>query len=337
MASDRTHRPLRFGTLGAARITPNALTIPASQSPDVRVVAVAARDPGRARRFAEDYGIERVVGSYDDLVADPDIDAVYNPLPASERLRWTLAALDAGKHVLDEKPFALHGGEAEQMAAAAAERGLVCAEAFHYRYHPLWAEIGRTVESGAVGEVRRIEGSFATEIPADDPVRHDLALGGGALMDLGCYVVSWLRGLAGEPAAILSASAVEGSPGVDVELEGELEFSGGVTGRVHCSMAAGQPFSASLTVTGSDGTLHVRNPLAPHAGNELRLVRPGEDERRWQVEPGRTTYAHQLDAFVAAVRDGAPMATAGDDPVRQMRVVDALYEAAGLPVRGTSA
>ena len=328
--------PLRFGTLGAARITPNALLRPASRSDAVTVEVVAARSRQRAEAYAAEHGIPRVAGSYDAVVADAAIDAVYNPLPASEHHPWTIAALRAGKHVLCEKPMALTSTQAREMVEVAAEHGLVCAEAFHYRYHPLFEEIVATVEGGAVGTLERVEGTFTAEIPATDPVRHDLALGGGALMDLGCYVVHQLRSIAGEPTGIASAEAVEGTPGVDVTFTAEVTFPGDVTGRIHCSMAEGSASEASLRVVGSDGTLDVRNPLAPHAGNELRL-RTSAGERTWSVEPGRTTYDHQLEAFVAAIRDGAPMRTAGDDPVRQMQVIDDLYAAAGLPVRGTSA
>ena len=156
MARDR----LRFGVLGAARITPAALIAPAADSQRAQVVAIAARDPERARRFAEEHRIERVDPTYEALIENPDVDAVYNPLPASLHAQWTIQALERGKHVLCEKPFAANAPEAEQMVAAARERDRVLVEAFHYRYHPLANRIVEVVASGALGDVRRLEAAF---------------------------------------------------------------------------------------------------------------------------------------------------------------------------------
>jgi predicted dehydrogenase len=331
MSGDR----LRFGILGAAKIVPNALIKPAAGSERTEVVAIAARDPGRARAFAEEHGIAQVDASYEALICNPDVDAVYNPLPASLHAEWTLKALEQGKHVLCEKPFAANASEAERMVAAAEETGLVLLEAFHYRYHPLAGRILEVVASGVLGDLHRVEAAFCVAIPDPENIRYDLSLGGGATMDLGCYPIHWCRLVAGTEPALLRAEAREGPSGIDVTMTAELRFPEDVHCEVHCSMAADAGFQAFLQVTGSKGALRADNPIAPHLGHRLRVSTDGS-ERTEQVE-GRTTYDHQLEAFVAAVLAGEKQPTGGHDGIANMRVIDAIYRAAGMQPRGTSA
>jgi predicted dehydrogenase len=330
-----SREPLRFGILGAAKIAPKALIEPAAGSERAVVVAIAARDPGRARAFAEEHGIAQVDPDYEALVRNPEVDAVYNALPASLHAEWTLKALEQGKHVLCEKPFAANAPEAEGMVAAAEESGLVLLEAFHYRYHPLTDRILEVVASGVLGDLERLEAAFCTPIPDQSDIRYDLSIGGGATMDLGCYPIHWSRLAAGTEPEVLRAEAREGPPGVDVTMTAELRFPGDLQGEVHCSMAADVGFQAFLQVTGSKGKLRADNPLAPHFGHILRLTIDG-DEKTERVE-GRTTYDHQLDGFLAAVLDGEEQPTGGRDGVANMRVIDAIYRAAGMQPRGAGA
>ncbi len=328
---------LRVGILGASRVAVYALAAPARRSERVEAAAVAARDPERARRFAADHGVARAVPDYEALLRDPEIDAVYVGLPASLHCAWTLRALAAGKHVLCEKPFASNAGEAERMVAEAAARGLALVEAFHWRFHPLATRVREIVESGEIGEVRGIDAGFTVGIPDPGDIRYDLALGGGALMDLGCYAVHWARHVAGAEPEVLRAEAVEGPRGVDVAMTAELAFPAHETRReasahVHCSMQAATPFRSWLRVRGDAGALDVENPLAPHRGHSL-VIHVDGGERTEQVE-GRSTYEHQLDGFAAAVLDGAPAPTGGTDAVGNMRALDAIYRAAGLSPRG---
>jgi predicted dehydrogenase len=323
---------LRLGILGAARIAPDALTRPASLSRRAEVVSIAARDPERARRFAEEHGIERFDASYEALVRNPDVDAVYNPLPASLHAEWTLAALEQGKHVLCEKPFACNASEAERMVAAAGRSGRVLLEAFHYRYHPLTDRILEIVAQGVLGAVRRVEAAFCVPIPDQQDIRYDLSLGGGATMDLGCYPLHWSRTVTGAEPTVLRAEAREGPPGIDVAMTAELEFPGDVSCELHCAMAADTALQVVLRVTGSEGELIADNPLAPHIGHRLRVLSGGVEETE-QVE-GRTTYYHQLEAFVAAVLDGQEQPTGGRDAIANMRAIDAIYRAAGMQPRG---
>ncbi|GIW40517.1 MAG: oxidoreductase [Candidatus Binatia bacterium] len=324
--------PLRFGTLGAARITPVALLRPARSNPDVDVVAVAARDPTRARAFAFRHGIRRVHPSYADLLRDPELDAVYNPLPNSLHCEWTIRALEAGKHVLCEKPLASNAEEAERMAGVAEKTGLVLMEAFHYRYHPLARRLRELVDSGELGRVRHIEAHLCIPLLRPGDIRYDFALAGGALMDVGCYAVNLVRYLAGEEPAVEEARALRLSPEIDRFLEARLSFPGGLTGRITCSLLSARAIRASARVEGTEGELRVLNPYAPHLFHWVRI----RTRRRSAIERvhGSSTYAHQLRAFVSAVRDGTPFPTTARDGVANMRVLDAIYEKAGMARRG---
>jgi predicted dehydrogenase len=326
---------LRLGILGAAKIAPDALIKPASRSQRAEVVAIAARDPERARSFAEAHAIEQVEASYEALIQNPNVDAVYNPLPAGLHAEWTLKALAMGKHVLCEKPFAANASEAEQMVAAATSSGLVVLEAFHYRYHPLAKRILEVIDSGALGDIQHLEAAFCAPIPDREDIRYNLPLGGGATMDLGCYPIHWSRLVTGKEPAVLRAAARQGSPGIDVAMTAEMCFPEDIHCEVRCSMAADVTLEILLRVTGSNGELTANNPLAPHFGHRLR-IRANGDETVEQVE-GQTTYDHQLEAFVAAVLDGEEQPTGGEDAVANMRVIDGIYRAAGLQPRGMSA
>lgn len=325
--------PLRIGALGAARITPRALCDPAREVADVEVTAVAARDPERARAFAEEHGIPRVLGSYSELVHSPEIDAVYNALPISHHCEWSIRALEAGKHVLCEKAFALNASEAERMAEAAHAAGRALVEAFHYRYHPLMERVLEIVRAGELGTIEHLEGRFLAQIPNQDDIRFNYATGGGSTMDLGCYPIHMVRHTSGEEPEVVSAEAVVGPDRVDVAMEAELRFPSGASGRVSSSMQSDGPLVADLRVRGADGELHVRNPLAPHFGHKLR-VKGSAGEREETVEGG-TTYLHQLQAFASHVRTGAAVPTGPEDAIANMKVIDAVYRAAGLPPRGS--
>jgi predicted dehydrogenase len=322
---------LSVGVLGAARVATYAMIEPARRSDRVRVAAIAARDPERARRYAAEHGIPRVEPDYEALVAAPDLDAVYVALPAALHGTWTLRALAHQKHVLCEKPFAANAEEAGRMALAARERGLVLVEAFHWRFHPLAERIREIAGGGELGALREIEGEFTVDLPASD-IRYDPALGGGALMDLGCYLVHWTRHVTSAEPEVVRADAVEGPPGVDVSMRADLVFPGDVPCQLRCSMAS--PFRAWLRVRGDRGELFVDNPLVPHRGHRI-TVRLGDTQRTEQVT-GDTTYDHQLAAFAARVLDGAPMPIDGADAVANMRVIDAIYRAAGLSPRAAA-
>ncbi|HVC71168.1 MAG TPA: Gfo/Idh/MocA family oxidoreductase [Acidimicrobiales bacterium] len=327
--------PLRIGVLGAARIAPAAIVRPARAVEGVEVVAIAARDRRRARAFADRQGIARVVDSYEELVTDPGIDAIYNPLPNGLHGRWTMAAMAAGKHVLCEKPFTANAEEARAVAAAHAGSSVVLMEAFHYRYHPLFARVRELMDSGAVGTVRHLEAWLCFPLLSTKDIRWNLALAGGATMDAGCYPIHMVRHLGdGEP-EVSSARARLRSPGVDRFMEADLRFAGGVTGRIVCSMLSSQFLRIGLRVRGDDGEIRVLNPLAPDRFH--RLTVRTKDGKQVEHFTRRHTYDFQLEAFLRAAAGGGAVLTGPDDAMANMVVIDAVYRAAGLEPRQPTA
>jgi predicted dehydrogenase len=324
-------RPLRFGILGAAAIAPHSLVAPATGRTDVSIVAIAARDPERARRFAGEHGVRYALGSYRAVIEHPDVDAIYNPLPISHHYEWTLAALAAGKHVLCEKSFSSNAAEAEGMARAAESTRLVLMDAFHYRYHPMFMRGIEIVRSRAIGDLVHVDACFQVPVTNPADIRMNYETAGGVTMDIGCYPISWVRHITGEEPDVVSATAVIGPPDVDVALTAVLRFPSGCSGEVTGSMQPGR-IRAELTVTGTKGKLKLVNPVAPQLGHAIELTIDGTTTT--ETVTRRPTYAYQLDAFVAAVRNGAPLLTGTDDAIKQMRVVDACYRAAGMRLRG---
>jgi predicted dehydrogenase len=327
---------VRFGVLGAARITPAALIRPARKHTEASADVVAARDLTRGIDYATRHRIPRVKDSYEAVVTDPEIDAVYIPLPNSLHAEWMLRALAAGKHVLCEKPFTANAEEAAAVRAAAdraAERdGLVVMEAFHYRYHPLARRMGEILDSGELGEVRHIEAWLSAPILKKSDIRYRADLAGGAMMDMGSYVVHWARFLGGEEPAVVSARVKLHSGEVDRAMDADLGFPSGHTATVHCSIWSSSVLRVEARVTGTRGELRVMNPLAPQTMSWLTVRSPGR--RRREFTSRRPTYAYQLDAFCDAVLRGGPVLTPPADAAANMAVIDAVYRAANMRPRG---
>ena len=324
--------PLRIGVLGAAKIAPSALIKPARKVDDVEVTAIAARDRAKAERFARKHGIPAVHDSYQALIDDPAIDAVYNPLPNGLHGRWTIAALEAGKHVLCEKPFTANADEAEAVAAVANRCGRVVMEAFHYRYHPLIDRIVAIIGAGELGTLRHVETQMIIPLPSRNDIRWQLDLAGGSGMDVGCYTIHLLRTLVGEEPEVVRAASRERSPGIDKWLQADMRFAGGATGKVTASMLSPRLLSLSARVQGDQGELRVFNPYAPQHFSRLTVRSNGKKrtEPRSSREP---TYWFQLHAFAGAVLRGEPTLTGPADSIANMRVIDAVYRAAGLEPR----
>jgi predicted dehydrogenase len=326
---------LRIGCLGAARIVPMALVRPAAKVAGVELAAIAARDPERARAFAAKRGIPVVHESYEALVADDSLDAVYVPLPNGLHGYWTKRAVEAGRHVLCEKPLTANAEEAAEVAKAADASGLVVMEAFHWRYHALAERMLDIIAKGELGAVRRVEAEMSVPLHRRDDIRWRLDLAGGAMMDAGCYTVSMVRTLAGAEPEVVSARAKLRSPGVDRRLRAELVFGDGRTGSVTASMWSARVFRIEVVVTGEKATMRVLNPMAPQYFH--RLTVKGPNMRRREKIGGPGTYTCQLEAFAAAVRGERPPLTPASDSVLNMRVIDAAYRAAGLEPRQPTA
>lgn len=334
MADDSTPPPLRIGILGAARIAPNAIVAPAREVPEAEVYGVAARQPARAGDFQVKHGLPRAYPSYAAMLAADEIDAVYNPLPNGLHAEWTIRALEAGKHVLCEKPFASNAAEAEQMAAAAEKADRRVMEAFHWRYHPLAARMLEVVASGELGRLTRIETTLAFPLPLFGDIRYDFDLAGGATMDAGCYAIHILRHLAGAEPEVTAARPTLRTRDVDRAMEADVRFADGCTGRLRCSLFSWRLLAVSALVRGDRGEMRVLNPVLPQLFHRL-TVRTERGHRSERLAGG-ATYTHQLRAFVDHVRNGTPIPTGPDDAIANMRVIDAVYERAGMKKRGTS-
>jgi predicted dehydrogenase len=293
------------------------------------VVRVAARDAGRARAFAEEHGIDGIEEDYAGLVESDAVDLVYNGLPPSGHAEWTIRALAAGKHVLCEKPFAMNASEVTEMLAAEAASDAVLIEAFHHRYHPLWHRIVDLVRQGAIGDIREMEACFDVPIPYQKgELRYEPGLGGGAMMDLGCYPLHWVRTVSGTEPEIVAAEADWHASGVDVAMRAELAFEGGAVARISSAMdpAYVKDFRAKLSVIGTAGRMDVVNPIAPHDGHELKLQVDGEI--RVEEIPGQSTYHHQLEWTLDQIAGNKAPLTGGSDSLATMRAMDAIYKAA---------
>lgn len=327
--------PLRIGILGAAGITPQALIEPAHANPGVRLVAVAARNRGRAEEFAQENGIERVADSYSELITDPEVEAVYIPLPNSHHAHWSIKALEAGKHVLVEKPFASNLAEAEEVAEVASRSSHVLMEAFHYRFHGLVLRVEQLLSDGVIGQVTAADATFNVHLPDRTDIRYSHALAGGATMDLGCYPVHFLRTLFGEPTVLSGEARTTDDPQVDEALTATMEFPGGIRSTISSSLFEAQEVQHAI-ITGTRGSIEVNGFVKPQGGNQLRVTVDGETTTE-EVPREPSSYAAQLAVFVAAVRDGAPVLTGPEDSLATMRVIDAMYVAAGLDPRPATA
>ena len=325
--------PIRIGILGAAAIVPMALTNPARSVPEAQIVAIAARDPKRAAAFARKHNLTRVHQSYNALLADPDIDAIYNPLPNGLHAEWTIRSLKAGKHVLCEKPFASNANEAQAMAKVAAETGLILSEAFAYRYHPLMVRMKAIMASGELGRLQHIDAQFRFLLPLTNNIRFQYDLAGGSLMDNGCYPASLIRYLAEAEPQVDSAHAHLFSPQVDSAMTATLTFADGRTARLTCDMLSPSLFRSMVRVQGDAGTMIVVNPYHPHWFHWLRVR--GQNGSRSESVRGENVYTLQLRAFIKAIRGEASLNTDPTDAIGNMHLIDAIYEKAGLNKRGT--
>ena len=309
--------PVRWGILSTARIN-HAVLEPARVTDKAEVVAVASRDLARAEGYARGHGIERAYGSYEALLEDPGVEAVYNPLPNSMHAEWSVRALEAGKHVLAEKPFSRRADEVVRAFDTAERNDLRLMEAFMYRHHPQTRKLEEVVDSGAIGELRQLRSSFSFLLADPTDVRLSPELDGGALMDLGCYCISQCRLLGGEPKQVLGLQHV-GPSGVDLRFDGLLKFPGDVFAEFHCAFDL--PEGAGLEAIGSEGRVLVREPVRcidPH------LELNGE---RIEVEDV-DRYLLQLENVSEAIRGEADPLLGREDALGQARTIEALYRSA---------
>jgi D-xylose 1-dehydrogenase (NADP+, D-xylono-1,5-lactone-forming) len=313
---------LRWGVLGTARI--NRSLIPAIRaSARSELTAVASRSPDHGSAYAAEWEIPRAYPSYDALLADAAIDVVYIPLPNHLHVEWTLRAIAAGKHVLCEKPLALMPADVDRVSEAASTRGVVVAEAFMYRHHPLTHRVAALVQVGTLGRLRVIRGAFTFTLTRADDVRLNPEWGGGSLWDVGCYPVSYARLLAGEPLVVTGQSTL-GDSGIDVGFSGTLLFGDDVQGVFDCGFGA--HFRTFMEIAGTDGVLTVETPFKPGVSSELRLIR-GEQVERIEVA-GEPLYLGEVQDIEGAVLDRRPPRVTLTDSRGNVAALAALQEAA---------
>lgn len=326
--------PVRIGILGASSFAPTTIINPAKGNPEVVIAAAASRDVPSAEAFAAQHGIAKAYGSYEALVDDPDLDAIYVLVPTSMHGKWTKAALAAGKHVLCEKPFTANAAEARQIADLAARSDRVVMEAIQFRHHPLTRRVEEIIASGELGRLQHVDVSLCVLLPTFKANCYNYELAGGAMMDAGSYVANIARTFGGSTPEVVSAQAKLQKPRVDRAMSAELRYAAGHTGRLRCALWSGNLFWASASVVGDAGKLRVLSPAAPHLFPRLSIR--SANGKRVERFPRRPTYAYQLDSFVAAVLRGEPVRTTPEDAVENMSVIDAVYQAAGLPIREPS-
>ena len=313
---------LRWGLLGTARI--NRMVIPPLRvSAGNRLLAVASRDAGRAAAYAKEWGIERAHGSYEALLADPEIDAVYIPLPNHLHAEWTIRAARAGKHVLCEKPLALTVAEVNAMEAAARESGVVLAEAFMYRHHPQTLKVKELVDGGAIGAPRFLRGTFTFQLDRPDDVRLRPEWGGGCLWDVGCYPLSFARFVLGAEPALVFGSAVAGPTGIDETFAGQLVFPGGVFVQIEASFRA--QYRTHFEVTGSEGTIVVRQPWKPE---DLPLLVTRDDGTDEIAVGGDDRYLLEIEDLADSARTGRPSRVGLGESRGNVATIVALLESA---------
>jgi D-xylose 1-dehydrogenase (NADP+, D-xylono-1,5-lactone-forming) len=311
-----------WGILSTARINDPVLA-GAALSDRVRVDAVASRDRGRAEEYARERGIERAYGSYEELLADTEIEAVYISLPNSLHVEWSIRALEAGKHVLCEKPFDRRPDRVEEAFDAAERAERLLMEAFMWRHHPQTKLLVELVEEGAIGELRLIRSALSFPLTELGNVRMRPELDGGALMDVGCYCISASRLLAGEPEAV-SGRQVIGSTGVDVRFAATLVFPGDVLAQFDCGMDLFR--RGEVEAIGSEGMIRVPDPISIERPG-LELHRDGSLERIEIEQADR--YQLQFENFSDAIRGHGEPLLGREDAVGQARVIEALYADAG--------
>jgi D-xylose 1-dehydrogenase (NADP+, D-xylono-1,5-lactone-forming) len=321
---------LRWGLLSTARIT-RVLLPPLRASTRNELTAVASRDLNRAKTYADERKIPRVFGSYEALLADPDVDVIYNPLPNSLHAEWTIKAAEAGKHVLCEKPLANTVEEVDAMTEAAEKAGIVLMEAFMYRHHPQTIRVKELVESGAIGKLQLIRGSFTFSISDEGDVRLKASLGGGSIWDVGCYPISYARLIAGvEPIEVFGWQTKGQGSGVDETFIGEMRFPNNVYAQFDSGFRT--PQRTHIELVGDKGSITLKKPFTPWLNEEIILI--NDNEKKIITVPGQDLYLGEVENMADAILDGVPPRMSLADSRNNVATIWALLQSArtGKPV-----
>lgn len=317
------NKVLNWGLLSTARIN-RALITPLRASKRNHLLAVGSRTQESADRYARDRTIPKAHGSYESLLADPEVDVIYNSLPNLFHAEWTIKAVEAGKHVLCEKPLALSVEEVDAVQEAASKYGRVVAEAFMYRHHPQTLKVQEIVKSGSLGTLKLIRGSFSFVLTRDGDVRLDPALGGGSIWDIGCYPISYARTVAGENPIDVFGWQVTGPTGIDETFVGQMRFADDIHAQFDCSFVI--PFHAFMEIIGSEGTLNTPNPFKPGIDEKIFLTREGKTETI-KIK-GEELYLGEVENMADAILLGHEPRISLADSRANVAVISALLESA---------
>lgn len=319
---------LRWGVLSTSNIGRAAVNPAIQASGNGELLAIASRDAERARTFAEQWDIPGHYGSYEALLNDDSIDAVYIPLPNSMHREWTIRAAEQGKHVLCEKPLALSATECEEMQDAADANGVKLMEAFMYRFHPRIDKVVEMVRSGVIGDLKMITSAFTFRLRSPDNIRLDPELGGGSLMDVGCYCVNVSRTIAGAEPVEVQAVAVPSASGVDEQMVGTLRFGSGLFAQFDCALNMER--RETLVVGGTDAYLTVPAAFLPGTDDVVIEEVRGRGETTRHTVSGNDEYRLMVEHFADCVLNDRPLRYAAEEAGRNMRVIAALYESSRL-------
>jgi xylose dehydrogenase (NAD/NADP) len=315
---------LHWGLLSTARIN-QALLPPLRASARNELTAVASRDLDRAKAYADEQKIAHAFGSYEALLADPDVDVIYNPLPNSLHTEWTIKAAQAGKHVLCEKPLAITVEDVDAITAASKKAGVVVMEAFMYRHHPQTLKVKELIESGAIGNLQLIRGSFTFNISNESDVRLNSSLGGGSIWDIGCYPISYARLIAGaEPVEVFGWQITGKGSGVDESFTGQMRFSNGVYAQFDCGFRT--PQRTHMELVGNKGGITIKKPFNPRMNEEI-LITNG-DEKRVLTIPGEDLYLGEVENMADAILDGKATRMSLADSRNNVATIKALLRSA---------
>jgi len=319
-----TNKTLNWGLLSTARIN-RALIPPLQVSKRNHLFAVASRSQEAADAYAREKKIARAYGSYEALLADPEIDVIYNPLPNHLHAEWTIKAVEAGKHVLCEKPLALTVAEVDAIHAAARKHGRVVAEAFMYRHHPQTLKVQELVKSGSIGSLKLIRGSFSFILSREEDIRLlDPAMGGGSIWDVGCYPISYARTVVGENPLEVFGWQVTGKTGIDETFVGQMRFAGDVHAQFDSSFVI--PFHSFMEIVGGEGTLSIPTPFKPGVNERIFLTR---DEKTETIKvKGQELYLGEVEDMADAILLGKDSRVSLHDSRANVAVINALLESA---------
>ncbi|MBT4842703.1 MAG: Gfo/Idh/MocA family oxidoreductase [Anaerolineae bacterium] len=316
-------KKLRWGLLSTARIN-RALIKPIRASRRNELVAVASRTLEKAQTYADEWEIPRVFGSYEAMLADPDIDVIYNSLPNSMHAEWTIKAAEAGKHVLCEKPLAITVGEVDAILAAGEEAGVTIMEAFMYRHHPQNEKIKELINKGAIGELRLIRGSFSFNLDSPNNIRLDPALGGGSLWDIGCYPISFARMIADAEPIEAFGWQITGASGVDETFTGQLRFPDDLYLQLDCSFQT--PYRVHMEIVGSENAIIVPQPYKPGSKEKIFL---GDGNKKKKISmPGEGLYRGQVENMADVILDNKALCVSLSDSRNNIAAIKALLQSA---------